>query len=48
MRLAMTRRTHPPPHPPLVSRSSELSEMSNEEEEPHHTSYLPLVIKMSF
>ena len=38
MRLAMMRRTPlPPPHPPLVIRSSELSEMSNEEEDtsPH-------------
>ena len=38
MRLAMKRRTpYPPLHPPLVIRSSELSEMSNEEEDtsPH-------------
>ena len=39
MRLAMMRRTPnpPPPHPPLVIRNSELSEISNEEEDtsPH-------------
>ena len=34
MRLAMMRRTpYPLPHPPLVIRSSELSEMSSEEED---------------